>query len=141
MQESHSITLEDNLASLNRQLFNLRKQLPSHAAFTLVPQKDGCQELTVRVTPESAGTNDRKLAHLSEESTLIGQYLEAFRRLTQREKEIVTWMVYDHSNAHIADKLCIARSTVETHRKNIKRKLGIRSHYRLVRFAQAFDLV
>jgi DNA-binding CsgD family transcriptional regulator len=141
MKKSHSITLEDNLASLNRQLYDLKKKLPPHEALTLVSRKNGLQELIIENVVTSASINGQKLTRIIEENTLIGQYLEAFRQITHREKEVLIRVVYGYTNSQIADQLCIARSTVETHRKNVKRKLGVRSHYQLVRFAQAFNLV
>lgn len=55
--------------------------------------------------------------------------------LTQREKEVLELLVYGHTNAEVAEKLCISDRTVETHRTNITGKLGLKSRADLVRFA------
>mgnify|MGYP006301403343 CR=1 FL=1 len=47
--------------------------------------------------------------------------------LTEREKTIVKNVAYGLSNKEIADKLFISIHTVTTHRKNITKKLGIKS--------------
>lgn len=55
--------------------------------------------------------------------------------MTPREKEVLTLLSYGHTNAEIAEKLCISERTVETHRTNIMAKLQLRSRAELVRFA------
>jgi len=44
------------------------------------------------------------------------------------------------SNRQIAEAAFISINTVETHRKKIKAKLGVRSTHELRHFAQAFEL-
>lgn len=60
------------------------------------------------------------------------QRLEA---LTPRELEVLTLLAYGHTNAEIAEKLCISERTVETHRTNIMTKMEFKSRAQLVRFA------
>ncbi len=55
--------------------------------------------------------------------------------LTQREQEVLCLLAYGHTNAEVAEKLCISDRTVETHRTNIMGKLGLKSRAELVRFA------
>jgi two-component system response regulator NreC len=55
--------------------------------------------------------------------------------LTPRELEVVTLLAYGHTNAEIAEKLCISERTVETHRTNIMTKMEFKSRAELVRFA------
>ncbi len=50
-------------------------------------------------------------------------------------------MVMGKKNQEIADELFIAINTVETHRKNIKRKLGVSTLFELADYARAFDLI
>lgn len=47
--------------------------------------------------------------------------------LSQREKEIVEWVVKGLTNKEIAEKLYLSPHTVMTHRRNIARKLEIHS--------------
>jgi DNA-binding NarL/FixJ family response regulator len=56
-------------------------------------------------------------------------------RLTCREKEVFMLMVEGCSNEDIADRLFIARRTVETHRHHVMNKLSARSIVDLVRIA------
>ncbi len=55
--------------------------------------------------------------------------------LTPREQEVCTLLAFGHTNAEIAEKLCISERTVESHRNNITTKLGLKSRAELVRFA------
>jgi DNA-binding NarL/FixJ family response regulator len=55
--------------------------------------------------------------------------------LTPREKEILQRIATGKSNKHIARDLGLSFRTVETHRLNIKRKLGIEGQADLIRFA------
>ena len=64
-----------------------------------------------------------------------------FEELTRREIEIVVLLSNDLNNPQIAEMLYISRFTVEQHRKNINRKLGIHSYAQLFQFALAFNLI
>ena len=55
--------------------------------------------------------------------------------LTPREQEVCTLLAYGHTNAEIAEKLCISGRTVETHRSSITGKLDLKTRAELVRFA------
>ena len=55
-------------------------------------------------------------------------YNEAIRKLTLSEFKICQMVQAGHSSKEIADILRISPETVQTHRKNIRRKLGVRGH-------------
>ena len=55
--------------------------------------------------------------------------------LTDREQTILLELAQGKSNKQVAAALNISVRTVETHRKNIKRKLGISSTAGLTRYA------
>lgn len=61
--------------------------------------------------------------------------------LSEREREIVHWVVCGLSNKQIAARLFISLNTVLTHRKNIARKLGIHSVAGLTIYAIVNKLV
>jgi DNA-binding NarL/FixJ family response regulator len=58
---------------------------------------------------------------------LKGERPDYFDTLTLREKEVFQLIVGGHSVGQIAGQLRISPKTVETHRSNIAKKLGIRS--------------
>jgi DNA-binding NarL/FixJ family response regulator len=55
--------------------------------------------------------------------------------LTSREQEVMRGIAAGHSNKQIARMMELSVRTVETHRLNIKRKLGIEGQAELIRFA------
>ena len=65
----------------------------------------------------------------AEEGAGVRQDVATFscEELSEREKEIVVCVAKAMSNKEIADRLCISVNTVTTHRRNIVRKLQIRS--------------
>ena len=56
-------------------------------------------------------------------------------QLTAREHEVLRQIAEGHSNKQIARTLDLSVRTVETHRLNIKRKLGIEGQAELIKFA------
>jgi two-component system nitrate/nitrite response regulator NarL len=54
--------------------------------------------------------------------------------LTARERDVLIKIAAGSSNRDIADVLAISAATVETHRKNIKKKLGIATTAGLIRY-------
>lgn len=69
------------------------------------------------------------------EVLLERQESEGDVHLTAREQEVLLLLAGGKSNRDIASSLAITEATAETHRKNIKKKLGIASTAGLIRFA------
>ena len=61
--------------------------------------------------------------------------LDPYETLTTREREVLHLVAEGHTNAEIAERLFISRRTVETHRANLMRKLGLRTQTDLIRYA------
>jgi DNA-binding NarL/FixJ family response regulator len=61
--------------------------------------------------------------------------------LTKRETEILKLLVQGKTSPEIADILFLAIYTVDTHRKNLLRKLNVKNTAGLVRFAIAHNLI
>ncbi|OGN91044.1 MAG: hypothetical protein A2158_07230 [Chloroflexi bacterium RBG_13_46_14] len=59
--------------------------------------------------------------------------IDPYEVLTKREREVLNLAVSGLTNAMIADRLCISRRTVEIHRANMLRKLGLRNQYEQLR--------
>ncbi|HET9859100.1 MAG TPA: response regulator transcription factor [Nocardioidaceae bacterium] len=82
-------------------------------------------------------------------STLVRDYLDRVRRgerlpgrlLTTREDEVLKLIAEGHSSKEIAHALTISLKTVERHRANILRKLGMRDRTQLTRYAIRAGLI
>jgi two-component system, NarL family, response regulator NreC len=61
--------------------------------------------------------------------------LDVYETLTTREREVLQLAAEGNPNAEIGDRLFISSRTVETHRANLMRKLGLENHTELVLFA------
>jgi DNA-binding NarL/FixJ family response regulator len=61
--------------------------------------------------------------------------------ITGREREVIVLVADGHSNKEIGAALSISSKTVESHRSNVMRKLGLRSTAELVRYAVRNQLV
>jgi two-component system, NarL family, response regulator NreC len=61
--------------------------------------------------------------------------------LTEREVEVLRLIALGHTNAEIADQLCLSVRTVESHRAHIQQKLRRSSRAELVRYALEHGLL
>jgi DNA-binding NarL/FixJ family response regulator len=68
------------------------------------------------------------------------QELQGVERLTDRELDVYRMIAEGYSSGVIAAKLFISTHTVDTHRENIKRKLGLKSAGELTRSAVHWQL-
>jgi DNA-binding CsgD family transcriptional regulator len=61
--------------------------------------------------------------------------------LTAREVEVLQLIAQEYSNPEIAEKLFISIRTVDTHRRNLLEKLGLKNTAGLVKYAILKGLV
>jgi two-component system response regulator NreC len=61
--------------------------------------------------------------------------LNLYETLTAREREVLQLAAESSSSTEIAERLGISPRTVETHRANLMRKLGLQSQTDLIRYA------
>ncbi|MNS42140.1 Oxygen regulatory protein NreC [compost metagenome] len=64
-----------------------------------------------------------------------GESQGAFDTLSDREREILSWVAKGYSNKEIAEHLIISVKTVETHKSNLMEKLGLKTRPDLVKYA------
>jgi two-component system response regulator NreC len=64
-----------------------------------------------------------------------GREHDSYDGLTEREREILTYIAEDATNMAIANTLEISVNTVERHRENIMRKLNLHTRTELVKYA------
>lgn len=81
----------------------------------------------------------KKLANMPSGDKVTGT--EGYDALTAREQEVMVLLAEGLSSHQVAEKLFISPKTVENHRANIMRKLGIHSTIELVRQAAKLGLI
>jgi two-component system response regulator NreC len=72
---------------------------------------------------------------------LGARLLAAPAPLTARERDVLRLLALGHTNAQTAERLHLSVRTVETHRANIRSKLGISDRAQLVRHALESGLI
>ncbi|MVN91221.1 hypothetical protein GO816_08820 [Mucilaginibacter sp. HME9299] len=82
-----------------------------------------------------------KASRLLEENNFLRKNFSLYKKLSHREREVLRTLAMGKSAAKTAEELFISTNTVETHRKNIRQKLGTTSFYELSQYARAFDLI
>jgi DNA-binding CsgD family transcriptional regulator len=82
-----------------------------------------------------------KAQNLLDENTFLLKNMGLFASLGKREKVVLKQVALGKTSAEIADELFISADTVQTHRRNIRNKLGITSAVEFAEYARAFDLV
>jgi DNA-binding NarL/FixJ family response regulator len=81
--------------------------------------------------------NGERIWHLgsaTESRTELGSLIEG-ASLTPRESEILTLLLGRHTNAEVAEQLCLSRNTVKSHVSSVLRKLGLESRQDILRAA------
>lgn len=82
-----------------------------------------------------------KAARVLEENNFLRRNFQKYSKLSARECEVLKELALGKSSAESAAELFISLSTVDTHRKNIRKKLETNSYYELCQYARSFDLI
>jgi len=69
------------------------------------------------------------------------QEAESYSRLSKREKQVFQLIIDGKSSSKIAHTLCVSQKTVEKHRANLVRKLGISNPIEMVKYAVKIGVV
>ena len=93
--------------------------------------------ITAIQTVHNGGTHySREIADI-----LLQQHNQESTTLTNREQTIISLLANGYSSKEMAEELGISVRTIETHRRNIKNKLGINRTSGLTRYAIEYGLV
>lgn len=61
-------------------------------------------------------------------------YIEALKKLSPREVEVLEWTIKEYTNKEISEKLYISTRTVQKHRENISNKLGLKGRNSILKW-------
>lgn len=109
--------------------------------FTKSPRKSVDLVIRMPLLIEEIGTLSTKMEQIVKMDQFKLKHFKRFQQLTTREVEILKLLANGYNNPQIAEHLFLSRRTVETHRKNLKRKLELRSFCDLMKYSFAFNLV
>lgn len=116
-----------------------------YASNTKVFLKDKQQNITHVITTASPLAPEHhitiKINRLMDDIRFLRKNVTVFSQLSAREIEVLKLMALGSSSTEIAAQLFIALATVDTHRRNIRKKLSLKNNYDAVKFAHAFDLL
>lgn len=90
-----------------------------------------CGQILEAIQEANLNVDDIELDAFSCEPVLI----------SKRESEIITLIAEGNTNAQIADKLFLSSHTINTHRKNIMSKLGVKNTAGIVMYAVKTNLI
>lgn len=82
-----------------------------------------------------------KLPRVIEQYDFLRQNVEKVASLTTREKQILLLVAEGMTSDEIAKAIHLSRHTVNTHRKNIYRKLSVQNSADLLKFAEVFGFI
>lgn len=116
----------------------LARQVLSLGANGYLLKEHGKEELLTALRQVAAGGQyiSEKIRHqMQPKEERFSDDFQKKLSLTQRELEILRLIARSYTNKEIADKLFLSELTVQTHRRNLKRKLKAEHTADLVRFA------
>jgi DNA-binding NarL/FixJ family response regulator len=111
-----------------------------------VLKKTGKTELEIAISKIMEGKKYYSESVIDELASSAGDDLnnaspENIEHLTAREIEVLSLVSQEKSSLEIAEALFISLSTVETHRANLMKKLGVKSSIGMVKFAIKHGLI
>jgi len=71
----------------------------------------------------------------------LNETLKNHSKLTERELDIIVLLSRGSTNKDMASELCLSKYTIETHRKNILKKLNLKTSAQLVYYASQSGLI
>lgn len=103
----------------------------------------GKKELITALHKINAGETyfSHEVQHIYMDSLVNHKKKKQSLHLTRREKEIINLIAAECTTNEIAEKLFISLNTVETHRKNILRKLNVKNSVGLIKKCIELDLL
>lgn len=122
---------------------HIREALQAGAA-GYVLKSAGKEELEKALATIASGQqyiSSNVLQELYRHTVSIDEASDLLTVLTSREIDVIKLIAQEYSSNQIAEKLFISLNTVETHRKNLFKKLNVKNSLGLIKFALKHGLV
>ncbi|MFC5284266.1 helix-turn-helix transcriptional regulator [Pedobacter alpinus] len=136
---------EESVSFFQQVRINKQKNLTWHMTSAKIFLRDDNNSpillITQSIPIDTMHRLTNKATKLLEENNFLKEKLELYLSLTKREIEILKHLAKGESAIECGNHLFISSKTVETHRKNIRKKLGTKSFFELTKYARAFDLI
>lgn len=97
--------------------------------------------ITIALPLDASHHISKKVERLQKENDFLRKHFSKFASLSRRERDILRLTVLGKSSLEAAEALFISPNTVDTHRRNLKKKLNANTSYELSQYAMAFDLI
>lgn len=132
------IKTTDQLANEILMLQRENQKLSAELAFHRKVFKEVHRALGAADELSEAKKKSGAVRQLLEENEKLKSQLK-ISRLSEREREVLKFIVNGYKSREIADQLNISKLTVDTHRKRIQQKLEVSNMVELVKIALASD--
>lgn len=110
----------------------------------LLQDDNGTPVLAITIAQPIDNTPDgiaNKLDRLLKDNDFLKNNHARFNLLTKRELEVLILIGNGKSVREVSEQLYVSLHTVESHRKNFRKKLNIKTNYDLQEYIRAFDLL
>ena len=141
----HSNNQEDTLSYYQQLKFPAKDNWQWHLSSTKIFARDNAAKpilsITISIPVDAMHHMAAKADRLLKENDFLRKNFNNFSKLSKREKTILKEMALGKTSNEIADELHISPTTVDTHRRNVRDKLGTKSSFEISQYARAFDLI
>lgn len=110
-------------------------------ALGYVPKSAPYEELLTAIHCVAAGkacfypVSAKRLMNVNSDHLKQDEHAGSYETLSEREKEVLSWIAKGYSNKEIAVKLVLSVKTIETHKRNLMEKLGLKTRPELIQYA------
>lgn len=117
------IALMEVIQQMESEKRSYKAQLSSYVSSLVLPMLAKLRTTVPTIPKSELSALESSILQLVDETNVNFAYL--FKTLTAKEIQICSFIKKDMSNKEIAQILGLSPSTIETHRRNIRKKLGL----------------
>lgn len=120
----------------------LIKKAERHGIHAFLRKETTAEELihVIELEPNTPFYTNKNLKKTNNSFTVIDESVVNKFRLSKQEKEIIKLIIEGKKSKQIGEILFISKTTVDTHRRNINKKLEISNSSSLIKFAYENNL-